>query len=188
MIAVIDNYDSFTWNLVDLLRQSSGAVKVFRNDALTAEELLAENPTSILISPGPGRPSDSGISPHVLEMAMGKIPVFGVCLGHQLIGEVLGMTLVHGAAPVHGKTSEIFHDGRGVFAGLPNPFLAMRYHSLVLASEPLPEGVEISAWTAVGEVMGIRQAGLKLEGVQFHPESVLTVGGRQMMETWVKSR
>lgn len=185
MILVIDNYDSFTWNLVDLLRRCHTDVKVVRNDAHTVEELLAMQPRGVLISPGPGRPEDSGISPALLRSVIGRVPVLGICLGHQLIGQELGMELVHGAAPVHGKTFAVSHDGQGIFRGLHNPFQAMRYHSLVLSPSKTSDGLEITARTAAGEVMGIRHSGLLVEGVQFHPESILTEGGEAMIGNWV---
>ncbi|MFN8396149.1 MAG: aminodeoxychorismate/anthranilate synthase component II [Bacteroidia bacterium] len=187
MILVIDNYDSFTWNLVDLIRRCHTNVKVVRNDAHSVEELVGLQPQGILISPGPGRPEDSGVSPALLRSVMGRIPVLGICLGHQLIGQQLGMELVHGAAPVHGKTYPIFHDGMGVFEGLPQPFQAMRYHSLVLEPRSDVDGFEITAKTASGEVMGIRHRGLLLEGVQFHPESILTEGGEVMIGNWIRT-
>jgi anthranilate synthase/aminodeoxychorismate synthase-like glutamine amidotransferase len=194
MIAVIDNYDSFTWNLVDLLRRTQQVVTVFRNDELTATELLSLHPKGILISPGPGRPADSGISPEVLRLAVGKpatlkyamIPILGICLGHQLIGEYFGMALLHGRVPVHGKTSAVFHDGEGLMQGLPSPFDAMRYHSLVLDGASVPAELEITAWTDSGEVMAIRHRSLPIAGVQFHPESILTVGGAMILTNWVK--
>ncbi|MBK9451536.1 MAG: aminodeoxychorismate/anthranilate synthase component II [Bacteroidetes bacterium] len=198
MIVVIDNYDSFTWNLVDLLRQSHHVVAVFRNDELTANDLMNLHPKGILISPGPGRPADSGISPEVLRLAMGGaqnqggpkvskvVPVLGICLGHQLIGEHFGMPLLLGRVPVHGKTSPVFHRGEGLFEGLPSPFEAMRYHSLVLDGAAVPAELEVTAWTEPGEVMGIRHRSLPIAGVQFHPESILTVGGATILGNWVK--
>ncbi|MEY3442056.1 MAG: hypothetical protein RLZZ519_337 [Bacteroidota bacterium] len=198
MIVVIDNYDSFTWNLVDLLRQSHHVVAVFRNDELTATELMNLHPKGILISPGPGRPADSGISPEVLRLAIGAadskqdvrkrdvVPVLGICLGHQMIGEFFGMPLLHGRVPVHGKTSPMFHNGEGLFEGLPNPFAAMRYHSLILDGAVVPPELEITAWTEAGEIMGIRHRSLPIAGVQFHPESILTEGGATILANWVK--
>lgn len=186
MILVIDNYDSFTWNLVDLLRRCHPDVKVVRNDAHPVEELVGLQPQGILISPGPGRPEDSGVSPALLRAVIGKIPVLGICLGHQLIGQALGLELVHGSAPVHGKTFAVSHDGQGIFRGLHNPFRAMRYHSLILSPSHTSNGLEITASTESGEVMGIRHRGLLVEGVQFHPESILTEGGEVMVGNWIR--
>jgi anthranilate synthase/aminodeoxychorismate synthase-like glutamine amidotransferase len=195
MIAVIDNYDSFTWNLVDLLRRTQQVVTVFRNDQVTATELLSLHPKGILISPGPGRPADSGISLEVLRLAVadqtqlkqGMVPILGICLGHQLIGEYFGMPLLHGRVPVHGKTSPVFHRGEGLLEGLPSPFDAMRYHSLVLDGASLPAELEVTAWTDSGEVMAIRHRSLPITGVQFHPESILTVGGAMILANWAKA-
>lgn len=186
MIAVIDNYDSFTWNLVDLLRRNYDQVEVFRNDTLLASELLALQPKGIVISPGPGRPTESGISKEVLSLAAARIPILGICLGHQLIGEYFGMKLSHGAAPVHGKTYAVRHSGAGILAGVQDPFQAMRYHSLVLDSDPLPPEIEITATTLSGEVMAIRHRSLPIEGLQFHPESILTEYGDWMIANWVR--
>lgn len=185
MILVIDNYDSFTWNLVNLVRRFHTRVEVVRNDAHTVEDLLALNPRGILISPGPGRPEDSGVSPELVRKVAGRIPVLGICLGHQLIGQLYGMELVHGSAPVHGKTCPIHHAGQGVFRGLPDSFTAMRYHSLVLAGDSVPTELEVTAWTAAGEVMGIRHRHMALEGVQFHPESILTEVGDAILANWL---
>jgi anthranilate synthase component II len=185
MIVVIDNYDSFTWNLVDLLRRNKQLVVVYRNDEVTAAKVLGVHPKGILLSPGPGRPADSGISPELLRLAAGQIPILGICLGHQLIGEHFGMTLSHGDAPVHGKTSSVRHGGQGLFKGVPTPFEAMRYHSLVLDRDPLPESIMITAWTESGEVMAIQHRVMPIVGVQFHPESILTEGGGMIVGNWV---
>lgn len=186
MILVIDNYDSFTWNLVDILRRGTRPVKVIRNDECTAEEALAFCPEGILISPGPGRPEDSGISKKLVQLAAGRIPVLGICLGHQLIGEMFGGRLIHAPAPVHGKTSLIRHDETGVFSGLQQPLRAMRYHSLLLDAESLPDELRITAQTAGGEIMGIRHNFLNFTGVQFHPESVLTENGDRILHNWME--
>jgi anthranilate synthase component II len=185
MIVVIDNYDSFTWNLVDLLRQSGAAIEVYRNDACSAAALLALEPRGILISPGPGGPADSGICPELLRRAAGEVPILGVCLGHQLIGEHFGMVLRAGDAPVHGKTSMVTHDGAGLFAGIASPFEAMRYHSLVLEASTLPAELMITAQTTDGVVMGIRHRTWPIEGLQFHPESVLSPEGPRIVTRWV---
>jgi anthranilate synthase component II len=186
MIAVIDNYDSFTWNLVDFLRRGHQVVSVFRNDEVTPEEVVALSPKGILISPGPGRPEDSGISLELMLKVAGKIPVLGVCLGHQLIGQHFGMPLRRGLEPVHGKTSLVFHRGTGLFRSLPSPFAAMRYHSLVLSDHPLPAQLVVTAWTGAGEVMAIRHVNGWLEGIQFHPESILTEGGEVLLRNWIE--
>lgn len=186
MIVVIDNYDSFTWNLVDLLRRRKKRVAVYRNDEVSAADILELRPKGLLLSPGPGRPADSGISPELLRMAAGKVPILGICLGHQLIGEHFGMQLKLGDAPVHGKTSKVMHVGNGLFKGLPTPFEAMRYHSLVLSKEAMPESLEVTAWTATDEVMAIQHRTLPIIGLQFHPESILTQGGETMLENWVE--
>jgi anthranilate synthase/aminodeoxychorismate synthase-like glutamine amidotransferase len=183
LILVLDNYDSFTYNLVDLVRRHA-PVQVFRNDALSLDAAEALCPDGLLISPGPGRPEDAGISGALLRHWMGRIPVLGVCLGHQLIGSVLGGQVVHAARPVHGKTSQIAHTGQSLFAGLPSPLRVMRYHSLILA-QALPPGLEVTARTEDGEIMAIHHPALRLTGVQFHPESVLTEGGDRMIQNWL---
>lgn len=185
MILVIDNYDSFTWNLVDILRRGTRPVKVIRNDDCTAEEAFSLNPDGILISPGPGRPQDSGISAKLVQLANGKIPVLGICLGHQLLGEMFGARLIHASAPVHGKTSKVRHDGKGIFLGLDQPMRVMRYHSLLLEAESLPDELRVTAQTAQGEIMGIQHNFLNFTGVQFHPESVLTEKGDRILHNWM---
>jgi anthranilate synthase component 2 len=189
VILVIDNYDSFTYNLVQYLGELGAQLRVVRNDRVSFAEIAALAPAGIVISPGPGEPRDAGISPSLVRLAAGRIPLLGVCLGHQAIGEVFGGTVGRAPAPIHGKTSPVHHDGRGVFAGLPIPFEATRYHSLVVRREGLPACLEVSAWTDDGLVMGLRHRGLgdgaPVEGVQFHPESILTTGGKQLLANFL---
>jgi para-aminobenzoate synthetase component 2 len=183
-IAVIDNYDSFVYNLVQYLGQLGAEPVVHRNDAVTVAELGAGGFDGILLSPGPGRPEDAGVTPDVVTGLAGQIPIFGVCLGHQAIGAAFGGR-VERTAVMHGKTSTVTHDGRGVFAGVPNPFVATRYHSLTVERAGLPDVLEISAWAEDGTVMGLRHRELAVEGVQFHPESVLTVAGFRLVANWL---
>jgi len=178
-VLVIDNYDSFTYNLVQLVgimldKIWGGEIFVFRNDALTPDEALDLNPTHIIISPGPCTPKEAGISVELIKKVKGKVPILGVCLGHQCIGAAFGAKIVKAKKLMHGKISQIFHDGRGIFSGLPNPFSGMRYHSLAIDFETLPSFFEISAQAEDGEIMGIRHKELPIEGVQFHPESIGT--------------
>ncbi|GIV62504.1 MAG: glutamine amidotransferase [Rhodothermaceae bacterium] len=186
MILVIDNYDSFTYNLVHLVARERDAVRVVRNDALTVEDVRALQPDGILISPGPGRPAEAGISEAVIRELGAGIPILGVCLGHQAIGEVFGGRIVHAPALMHGKTSMIRHDGKTIFAGLPQNFTATRYHSLVVDRATLPDELEVSAETADGVIMGLRHRSLPIEGIQFHPESVLTVEGPRLIANWLR--
>lgn len=185
MILVIDNYDSFTYNLVHLVGAHT-TVEVVRNDALTVEDVRAKAPAGILISPGPGRPADAGISEDVIRMLGAEIPILGVCLGHQAIGEVFGGTVTYAPSLMHGKTSEVVHHGDPLFANVPSPFTATRYHSLVVDRATLPESLVITAETADGVIMGLRHATLPIEGIQFHPESVLTVDGPTMVANWLR--
>lgn len=185
MILVIDNYDSFTYNLVQYLGELGQKVKVFRNDQITVREIEKLKPARILISPGPGTPKDAGISMEVVRRFAGKIPILGVCLGHQAIGEVFGGKVVRAGRIMHGKTSEIHHDGKTIFKGLPNPFTAARYHSLLVEKKNLPKELQISAWSEKGEIMGLRHKKLKVEGVQFHPESILTASGKQLLANFL---
>ncbi len=180
-ILVIDNYDSFTYNLVQYLGELGADVEVRRNDAIALEDIAARKPDGIVVSPGPCTPKEAGISVPVIERFKGTIPILGVCLGHQAIGAALGGDIVRAPRIMHGKTSPIHHDGRGVFEGLANPFDATRYHSLVIERASLPPGLEVSAWTAEGEIMGVRHRSLPLEGVQFHPESILTLEGKRLL-------
>jgi len=185
MIIVIDNYDSFTYNLVQYLGELGAELKVFRNDEVTVGEIAILRPERILISPGPGQPAAAGISEAVIREFAGQLPILGVCLGHQAIGEVFGGQIVRASRIMHGKTSEIQHDGRTIFKGLPNPFTATRYHSLVVEKASLPDTLEVSAWTKEGEIMGLRHKQFKVEGVQFHPESILTSSGKLLLQNFL---
>ena len=185
MIAVIDNYDSFTYNLVQYVGALGEEVIVHRNDAISVAELLKLSPDGVLISPGPGEPKDAGISEDVIRAFSGVVPVLGVCLGHQGIGEVFGGRVIRAPRLMHGKTSPILHKGRGLFAGLDNPFEATRYHSLIVEKESLPAVLESVAWTPEGELMGIKHTTHETWGVQFHPESVLTQQGMKLVENFL---
>ena len=184
-VLMIDNYDSFTYNLVQYLRILGAEVLVHRNDALTVAEALALEPTHVVVSPGPGAPRDAGISIDVIKAFAGRVPVLGVCLGHQAIVEAWGGHVRPAMSLMHGKTSRVTHDGRGVFADLPQAFEAGRYHSLAVRRDELPEALEVSAYTEDGEVMGVRHKSLPVEGVQFHPESVLTPHGLTILGTFL---
>jgi anthranilate synthase/aminodeoxychorismate synthase-like glutamine amidotransferase len=185
MILVIDNYDSFTYNLVQYLGELGQKLKVARNDEITIREIEKLRPKRIVISPGPGTPREAGISMEVIRHFAGKMPILGVCLGHQAIGEVFGGKVVRAGRIMHGKTSEIYHDGKTIFKGLSNPFTATRYHSLLVEKKSLPKVLEISAWTKEGEIMGLRHKKFKVEGVQFHPESILTSSGKQLLSNFL---
>ena len=185
MILVIDNYDSFTFNLVQYLGSMGHELKIFRNDAVALDEIERLAPQSIVISPGPGRPENSGIIIETIKRFSGRVPILGVCLGHQAIGAAFGGEVVSAPQIMHGKTSEIFHDGRTIFHGLPDPFLATRYHSLMVSPENLPACLEISAKTKDGVIMGLRHREMVVEGVQFHPESILTDTGMQLLSNFV---
>lgn len=188
MILVIDNYDSFTYNLVHLIGAFTSNIKVIRNDVMSANEALQLRPEGIVISPGPGRPVDAGITKDVISLAAEKkLPLLGVCLGHQAIGEVFGGEVTYAPTLMHGKTSTIDHDGRTIFKKIESGFTATRYHSLVVGRETLPEILEISATTQDGIIMGLRHKKLPIEGIQFHPESVLTEPGPQLINNWLKS-
>jgi len=185
MIIVIDNYDSFTYNLVQYLGELGEELKVFRNDKITVKEIEKLKPNKIVISPGPGTPKDAGISIEVIKQFAGKLPILGVCLGHQAIAEAFGGKIIRADRLMHGKTSEIQHDNKGVFKGLANPFTATRYHSLLVEKKSLPNCFELSAWTNEGEIMGLRHKEFKLEGVQFHPESILTESGKSLLQNFL---
>jgi anthranilate synthase/aminodeoxychorismate synthase-like glutamine amidotransferase len=186
MILVIDNYDSFTYNLVQYLGEMGQELRVFRNDKITTDEIETMRPERIVVSPGPCDPERAGISIETIRRFAGAVPILGVCLGHQSIGQAFGGRVVRARGLMHGKTSPVRHDGKGVFAGMPNPFAATRYHSLVVERDSLPSCLEVSAETAEGEIMGVRHKTLPaLEGVQFHPESVLTEQGRQILKNFV---
>lgn len=186
MIVMIDNYDSFTYNLVQYLGEMGEDLRVFRNDEVTVEQVLDMRPDHLIISPGPCTPNEAGISVPLIRSAAGKIPLLGVCLGHQSIGQAFGGEVVRADRLMHGKTSPVFHHNQGVFRGLPSPFEATRYHSLLIRRETLPDCLEITAETDQGEIMGVRHKELPVEGVQFHPESVLTEGGKQLLANFVK--
>jgi len=186
MILVIDNYDSFTYNLVHLVGRHTHEVRVVRNDALNVRAVADLAPRGILISPGPGRPADAGITEEVIRALGTSVPILGVCLGHQAIGEVFGARIVHAPVLMHGKTSRIRHDGASIFEGIEQEFVATRYHSLVVDPETLPDILEVSASTEDGVIMGLRHAALPIEGIQFHPESVLTTEGPRMIGNWLR--
>ena len=188
MLLMIDNYDSFTYNLVQYFGELGEEVMVFRNDAISADEVLSVEPQHIVISPGPCTPNEAGVSVPMIERYSGKVPILGVCLGHQSIGQAFGGKIVHARQLMHGKTSPIFHNNKGVFRGLPSPFIATRYHSLVIERESLPDCLEITAWTEDGEIMGIRHKTLSVEGVQFHPESVLSEYGHKLLENFLSNK
>ena len=187
MLLIIDNYDSFTYNLVQYLGELGETIEVRRNDRVTVAEIETElRPERIVISPGPGTPDNAGVSLRVIEYFSGKIPILGVCLGHQAIGRAFGGKVVRAAELMHGKASEIYHDGKTIFSGLEEHFLAGRYHSLVVERETLPKCLEVSAYTTGDVIMGLRHRQLKVEGVQFHPESILTADGKKLLANFLK--
>jgi anthranilate synthase component 2 len=186
MLLMIDNYDSFTYNLVQYLGELGEDVRVYRNDAVTLDEIARMKPARIVISPGPCTPNEAGVSVPLIQRFTGTIPILGVCLGHQSIGQAFGGRIVHAKAVMHGKTSAIAHNAGGVFRGLPNPFQATRYHSLVIEQASLPECLEVTAWTDDGEIMGVRHRSLPVEGVQFHPESILTEHGHALLRNFLE--
>ncbi len=185
MILLIDNYDSFTYNLVQMLEQMNQQVVVFRNDRIDIEGIEARSPSALMVSPGPGTPADSGISIEAIHHYGPKIPVLGVCLGHQAIAAVYGANVVRADRIMHGKTSLIFHDGDTIYQNLSDPFEAVRYHSLIVEKESLPDCLQVSAWTEDGEVMGLRHREHRVEGVQFHPESILTSSGGSLVHNFL---
>jgi anthranilate synthase component II len=187
MILVVDNYDSFTYNLVHLLAAETDAYRVVATDALSVAEIARLAPAGILLSPGPGRPADAGVSLAVVRELGGSVPMLGVCLGHQVIAEAFGAHVGHAPELMHGKTSTVRHDGRGVFAGIPQDFAATRYHSLAVDAASLPAELEATAWTPAGTLMGLRHRRLPLEGVQFHPESILTEAGPLLIRNWMRA-
>jgi anthranilate synthase/aminodeoxychorismate synthase-like glutamine amidotransferase len=185
MIVVIDNYDSFTYNLVQYLGELGAQVRIFRNDAVSVAEVEALRPSHVVISPGPCTPNEAGITLALIERLAGKVPILGVCLGHQAIGQAFGGKVVRAAKVMHGKVSSVTHDGKGVFAGLPKPFTATRYHSLVVERRTLPPDLVVTADADDGEIMGLRHRRLAVEGVQFHPEALLTEHGHEMLQNFI---
>ena len=185
MILVVDNYDSFTWNLVHYLAELGAETRVVRNDDLTAAEAWALKPEAVLLSPGPCTPNEAGICLAILDTAPLEMPIFGVCLGHQAMGQAFGGEVIRAKALMHGKTSPIEHEGRSVFKGLPSPFTATRYHSLAVRRETLPDALEVTAWTADGEIMGLAHRSRPIHGVQFHPESIATEHGHDLLANFL---
>ena len=185
MLLMIDNYDSFTYNLVQYLGELGEEVRVVRNDEIGVGEIERLAPSRIVISPGPCTPSEAGISLQVIDRLAGKVPLLGVCLGHQAIGQAFGGRVVHAKALMHGKVSPIHHSGKGVFRGLPSPFQATRYHSLAIERESCPSELEVTAWTDDGEIMGVRHREMSVQGVQFHPESILTEHGHDLLRNFL---
>ena len=189
MILMIDNYDSFTYNIVQYLSELGAQVKVVRNDQISVNDIHELAPAKIVISPGPCTPNEAGISLEVIKTFAGKIPILGICLGHQSIGQAFGGDIIRATQVMHGKTSSIYHDGKGIFAELPNPFRATRYHSLVVSQTTLPDCLEVTAWTDSDdqdyEIMGLRHKSMDIEGVQFHPESIMTQAGHQLLDNFL---
>ena len=193
MLLMIDNYDSFTYNLVQYFGELGEQVKVYRNDRITPDEIAALDPERIVLSPGPCTPNEAGVSLAVIDTFAGQVPILGVCLGHQSIGQAFGGRIVRAGEVMHGKTSAVHHNGQGVFADLPNPFTVVRYHSLVIDKATAPDCLEVTAWTqtaagALDEIMGVRHKTLPVEGVQFHPESILTEHGHALLHNFLKLR
>ena len=186
MILMIDNYDSFTYNLVQYLGELGEDLKVYRNDKITVAGIKKLNPQAIVISPGPGRPEDAGVSIDLIKELGGKVPILGVCLGHQAIGFAFGGRIIRAKKLMHGKTSTIYHKNEAMFKGLPNPFEATRYHSLLVDTKAFPKELEVIAWTKDKEIMGLKHKKLPIYGVQFHPESILTKNGKQLLKNFIK--
>ena len=187
MILMIDNYDSFTFNLVQFLGELGQELIVKRNDEITILDIEQMKPDFLMISPGPCSPNEAGISMDVIKYFAGKIPIFGVCLGHQSIAQVFGGNVVRADRLMHGKTSLMYHDGKMIFADIPNPFTATRYHSLIVKKETLPECLEVTSWTEEGEIMALRHKTLPIEGVQFHPESIMTSHGKELLQNFIRN-
>jgi anthranilate synthase component 2 len=187
MVLMVDNYDSFTYNLVQYLGELGEEVKVVRNDELTVEEIVSLRPERIVLSPGPCTPNEAGVSLELIRRLAGEVPILGVCLGHQAIGQAFGGRVVHARTLMHGKTSSIHHNGEGVFKGLPSPYTATRYHSLAIERGSCPDELEVTAWTEDGEIMGVRHRSLPVEGVQFHPESILTQHGHALLRNFLSA-
>ncbi len=185
-VLVLDNYDSFTFNLVQGLQELGAEVLVRKNDLLAVEEFADLGVSHLVISPGPGRPADAGVTLELLAATIGKVPILGVCLGHQAIGEALGAVIQRAPRLMHGRSSQVYHDQKGLFAGLPNPFDAARYHSLIVSEDSLPAELKVSAYTSQGEIMGLRHASLPVEGLQFHPESILTPLGERLLRNFLE--
>jgi len=185
MLLMIDNYDSFTYNLVQYLGELGEEVRVLRNDEKTVEEIVAMSPDRVVLSPGPCTPNEAGVSLALIERFQGRVPILGVCLGHQAIGQAFGGKVVHAKTLMHGKVSRIHHEGAGVFRGLPTPYEATRYHSLAIERASCPAALEVTAWTDDGEIMGVRHRSLAVEGVQFHPESILTEHGHALLRNFL---
>jgi len=188
MLLMIDNYDSFTYNLVQYLGELGADVRVYRNDAITLDEVAALAPAQIVVSPGPCTPNEAGVSVSLIRRFAGAIPILGVCLGHQAIGQAFGGRIVRAQRVMHGKLSPVTHDGRGVFAGLPTPFAVTRYHSLAIERESLPDELEVTATADDGEIMGVRHRRVAVEGVQFHPEAILTEHGKRLLANFLENR
>ncbi len=188
MLLMIDNYDSFTYNLVQYFGELGAEVRVFRNDAITLKEIAAMRPAQLVISPGPCSPKEAGISVAAIREFAGQLPILGVCLGHQSIGEAFGGEIVHAHKLMHGKLSPVQHTGQGVFTGLPNPFAATRYHSLAIRRDTLPACLEVTAWTDDGEIMGVRHQEHPVQGVQFHPESIMTEHGHALLRNFLEGK